>query len=1006
MPASILDLDTAAPPLSSDRRLRVARVMKKSENRASVHVSQFYRINVMLPRGETLRLTVDKDRTIDYLTKQIEAEYAFKYLLEEGRESRIKEEGGRKPRPLSITQIYDSGMLALKFGENVGDVLSFDDTVFIVDATETDSGTASSGELLNQSSADASVPSTGEGVSNALLEAESVEASAPVLSTTPSVSFGAVIEVPPQQPTPPRPRQYSLISNPTLDDRLQAMLHNKMSIRFFIDFCLSEYTIENILFWLDVETFQTSPTAVRAAYAKYIYLIYVAVEAPLQVNLSAEVRKDVPWPLPADLKGEEVDVTMFDEAQQQAYAMMKGHSFVRYEKSSFANAYVEARRAGPYSQYFSIDSERLEGVSKLLEDPKSPSAQEILRSLGESAILEVESALFREALLTMIIAQKFPKHSNVVVEGYFSDTNRVTWAQKQRKMQKEKKLSKFFGARVTPEQIQRQFQTSPRVSVTDFGVLFAGEGSIKKGTMEVEEDTDDNESAGDEDAVTTNQRRKKKEKLENLFGEKLPGQHKKAQQIVVPTATPDTLSMAAVEPDPQVSVASSLDDAEAMVPVETTNDLNAEERRILQRRIKKLAAKLGESLDERTVSENVRAGVGSTMKASRSGSMELLKGSGVWDGASGKLEKNGSFASKIFTAAEIDRTMGVPEYGLHRTYSDSSLFSHTTQSTVDEPEIDTKLSNKRRLDKLSHMMGERIGRDHLDQAAAAQKVPVNGRRALTIEERKAFQKKAAKLERLLGQVPAADDLISAPPPVQRVRRSIAYVRAVVGQTTDVVDLIEKLSSLSEEGPPNVQQHLYHPTDRISIASTSDASSDTTSIASMMIDQQTKESRLRRLNKLRKFFGDHISVAQLLEQELLSDLEREIEEDVEDIGERSALKTEVESLRLAMKERDAELSSEFSLSTGSDVSDLDYGPVPRPITSKPESVEEALRGVHNSNGSLVVELPHLDFGGMSFAGNFLEGRSSAAQAILPVSGSEQQKFLPIQKPSLGYSDTSA
>lgn len=115
-----------------------------------------------------------------------------------------------------------------------------------------------------------------------------------------------------------------------------------MATSHFVHFCIEEYTIENVLFWLDVEIFQSCPLNLRSAYAKYVYLTYVAVSAPLQVNLSAEVRKDVGWPIPEG----EVDVDMFDEAQEQAYAMMKGHSFVRYEKSAKIKEFLEARRAG------------------------------------------------------------------------------------------------------------------------------------------------------------------------------------------------------------------------------------------------------------------------------------------------------------------------------------------------------------------------------------------------------------------------------------------------------------------------------------------------------------------------------------------------------------------------------------------------------------------------------------------------------------------------------------
>ncbi|KAF0402726.1 regulator of g-protein signaling 12 [Gigaspora margarita] len=52
--------------------------------------------------------------------------------------------------------------------------------------------------------------------------------------------------------------------------------------------------------------------------------------APLQVNLSDEIRKDITWPLDDDCI---IERNMFDEAQEAVYQLMKGHSFARFEIS-------------------------------------------------------------------------------------------------------------------------------------------------------------------------------------------------------------------------------------------------------------------------------------------------------------------------------------------------------------------------------------------------------------------------------------------------------------------------------------------------------------------------------------------------------------------------------------------------------------------------------------------------------------------------------------------------
>lgn len=59
------------------------------------------------------------------------------------------------------------------------------------------------------------------------------------------------------------------------------------------DFCTSEYALEDLLFWLDVETFRAlaqSKDARRLEFAQRIYLHFLAEDAPLGLNLEQDVR--------------------------------------------------------------------------------------------------------------------------------------------------------------------------------------------------------------------------------------------------------------------------------------------------------------------------------------------------------------------------------------------------------------------------------------------------------------------------------------------------------------------------------------------------------------------------------------------------------------------------------------------------------------------------------------------------------------------------------------------
>lgn len=135
-------------------------------------------------------------------------------------------------------------------------------------------------------------------------------------------------------------RQSSVRATSSLDDRLQSCLRNKIALRHFSEFCIEEYTIENLLFWLDVEIFQSCHHEIREIYGKYIYLAYIKSGAALQVNISAEVRRDIHWPTAT------ADETVFDEAQEQVYSMIKGHSFVRFEKSTKYQQLLAVKKAG------------------------------------------------------------------------------------------------------------------------------------------------------------------------------------------------------------------------------------------------------------------------------------------------------------------------------------------------------------------------------------------------------------------------------------------------------------------------------------------------------------------------------------------------------------------------------------------------------------------------------------------------------------------------------------
>ncbi|KAJ3250715.1 hypothetical protein HK104_007418, partial [Borealophlyctis nickersoniae] len=366
-----------------------------------------------------------------------------------------------------------------------------------------------------------------------------------------------------------------------------------------------------------------------------------------------------------------------------------------------------------------------------------------------------------------------------------------------------------------------------------------------------------------------------------------------------------------------------------VLPGETSNELNAEERRILQRRIKKIADRLGESLDEKTVSQNVTHIGPEKNKSTYNFALDTatvnLPGK---EGSLDSIGVTGNAAAQ--SVAESPLTLD-----FNRGESSISLASTNTTGSTQEPDPDSKLSHKRRLDKLSHMMGERIGRDQLTEAQGPQRDRAPApRRPLTAEEKKVFQKKAGKLERMLGQLPPAEALITASQApqtkpvsaaVQRVRRSIAAVSFVVKNTKDVVELLETLTEITDENiaqvhvPATALQAARQQTTTTTTASSLPSSPSSGSIASSSTDSfiaplptDTKESRQRRLNKLRKFFGDNVSVELLVEQQIIGDIERSMEEEDVDQNDLTVLRQDIETLRREIRTREQQLIREMSV----------------------------------------------------------------------------------------------
>ncbi|XP_078261605.1 regulator of G-protein signaling 17-like isoform X2 [Rhinoraja longicauda] len=110
----------------------------------------------------------------------------------------------------------------------------------------------------------------------------------------------------------------------------------------FRQFLRTEYSEENMLFWLACEEFKKEKNAkVVEERARMIYEDYISILSPKEVSLDSRVREIVnrnlrnPGPL------------MFEDAQLQIYSLMHRDSFPRFLNSDFYKSLVQKPQPSP-----------------------------------------------------------------------------------------------------------------------------------------------------------------------------------------------------------------------------------------------------------------------------------------------------------------------------------------------------------------------------------------------------------------------------------------------------------------------------------------------------------------------------------------------------------------------------------------------------------------------------------------------------------------------------------
>lgn len=109
---------------------------------------------------------------------------------------------------------------------------------------------------------------------------------------------------------------------------LETLLSNKSTLSAFRCFLRSEFSEENLDFWLACEDYRLSPSNVHKSKACSIYNQFINTEAPQEVNLDAESREALLSVL--DSPGSDA----FNTAQQRIFSLMAKDSFPRFLRSA------------------------------------------------------------------------------------------------------------------------------------------------------------------------------------------------------------------------------------------------------------------------------------------------------------------------------------------------------------------------------------------------------------------------------------------------------------------------------------------------------------------------------------------------------------------------------------------------------------------------------------------------------------------------------------------------
>uniref|UniRef100_A0A3B4A3F6 RGS domain-containing protein n=1 Tax=Periophthalmus magnuspinnatus TaxID=409849 RepID=A0A3B4A3F6_9GOBI len=123
---------------------------------------------------------------------------------------------------------------------------------------------------------------------------------------------------------------------------LEKLLASKYGLKIFQAFLKSEYSDENIEFWLVCEDYKKIKSSYRmSSRARRIFKRYIQVEAPKEINIDQKTREIIHQNIAEPI------ATCFDEAQKIVFGLMEKDSYPRFLRSSLYRSDAVLKKVRP-----------------------------------------------------------------------------------------------------------------------------------------------------------------------------------------------------------------------------------------------------------------------------------------------------------------------------------------------------------------------------------------------------------------------------------------------------------------------------------------------------------------------------------------------------------------------------------------------------------------------------------------------------------------------------------